>query len=68
MQLINKQIFGFAKIGFVGLGNMGLPMAANLAKSGHTILGFDTDTSKASICKENKVEFFSSLTEVARNA
>ncbi|WP_366141855.1 3-hydroxyisobutyrate dehydrogenase [uncultured Tateyamaria sp.] len=29
------------KIGFVGLGNMGAPMAANLAKAGHTVTGFD---------------------------
>ena len=29
------------KIGFIGLGNMGAPMAANLAES-HDVLGFDT--------------------------
>ena len=29
------------KIGFIGLGNMGGPMAANLAKEGHEVLGFD---------------------------
>ncbi|GAA6197303.1 3-hydroxyisobutyrate dehydrogenase [Pseudophaeobacter arcticus] len=29
------------KIGFIGLGNMGGPMAANLAKEGHDVLGFD---------------------------
>ncbi|KUP90867.1 3-hydroxyisobutyrate dehydrogenase [Tritonibacter horizontis] len=29
------------KIGFIGLGNMGGPMAANLAKAGHEVLGFD---------------------------
>ncbi|UWS09705.1 3-hydroxyisobutyrate dehydrogenase [Phaeobacter inhibens] len=28
-------------IGFIGLGNMGGPMAANLAKAGHTVTGFD---------------------------
>jgi 3-hydroxyisobutyrate dehydrogenase len=28
-------------IGFIGLGNMGGPMAANLAKAGHEVLGFD---------------------------
>ena len=31
-------------IGFIGLGNMGAPMAYNLAKAGHTVLGFDTET------------------------
>ncbi|HKL64523.1 MAG TPA: 3-hydroxyisobutyrate dehydrogenase [Roseovarius sp.] len=29
------------KIGFIGLGNMGGPMAANLAKAGHSVTGFD---------------------------
>jgi 3-hydroxyisobutyrate dehydrogenase len=29
------------KIGFIGLGNMGAPMAANLAKAGHEVAGFD---------------------------
>ncbi len=29
------------KIGFIGLGNMGGPMAANLAKAGHAVTGFD---------------------------
>ncbi|UWQ13468.1 3-hydroxyisobutyrate dehydrogenase [Aliiroseovarius sp. M344] len=29
------------KIGFIGLGNMGGPMAANLAKAGHEVAGFD---------------------------
>ncbi len=29
------------KIGFIGLGNMGAPMAANLAKAGHEVRGFD---------------------------
>ena len=30
------------KIGFIGLGNMGAPMAANLAAAGHDVAGFDT--------------------------
>ena len=29
------------KIGFIGLGNMGGPMARNLAAAGHEVLGFD---------------------------
>ena len=29
------------KIGFIGLGNMGGPMAANLAKAGHQVTAFD---------------------------
>ena len=28
-------------IGFIGLGNMGLPMAQNLQKAGHQVVGYD---------------------------
>jgi 3-hydroxyisobutyrate dehydrogenase-like beta-hydroxyacid dehydrogenase len=47
MRLVSKQLFSFSKVGFIGLGNMGLPMATNLTKKGFTVLGYDTDTSKA---------------------
>lgn len=30
-----------AKLGFIGLGNMGAPMAANLVRAGHDVTGFD---------------------------
>ena len=30
-----------ARIAFIGLGNMGLPMAENLVKAGHAVVGFD---------------------------
>jgi 3-hydroxyisobutyrate dehydrogenase len=30
-----------ATIGFIGLGNMGAPMAANLLKAGHAVTGYD---------------------------
>ena len=29
------------RIGFIGLGNMGMPMAANLAAAGHEVTGYD---------------------------
>jgi 3-hydroxyisobutyrate dehydrogenase len=32
-----------AKIGFIGLGNMGLPMAQNLIKAGHPVCGYDVN-------------------------
>src|SRR5664279_5056025 len=32
-----------ARIGFVGLGNMGLPMAVNLLKAGHQVEGVDVN-------------------------
>ena len=33
-----------AKIGFVGLGHMGFPMAINLVKAGHCVTGYDLRT------------------------
>jgi 3-hydroxyisobutyrate dehydrogenase len=36
-----------AKIGFIGLGNMGLPMALNLLKAGHQVDGFDVNAAAA---------------------
>lgn len=30
-----------SRIGFIGLGHMGLPMAVNLVRAGHEVLGFD---------------------------
>ncbi|WP_285399772.1 NAD(P)-dependent oxidoreductase [Lysinibacillus sp. fls2-241-R2A-57] len=32
------------KLGFIGLGNMGLPMSINLLKAGYTVYGFDTNS------------------------
>lgn len=34
-------------ITFIGLGNMGAPMATNLAKAGHTVRGYDVSGAKA---------------------
>ena len=55
------------KIGFIGLGNMGLPMAENLQKEGHEVTGFDikkninsnirTSKSIQEIVKGNKAIF-----------
>ena len=51
------------KIGFIGLGNMGAPMARNLAKAGHEVMGFDV----AAPAPEGVAEASSSA-EAARNA
>ncbi|MFJ7404625.1 MULTISPECIES: NAD(P)-dependent oxidoreductase [unclassified Lysinibacillus] len=32
------------KLGFIGLGNMGLPMSINLLRAGYEVFGFDTNT------------------------
>ena len=36
-----------ARIAFIGLGTMGLPMARNLAAAGHEIVGCDVDPARA---------------------
>lgn len=35
-----------ARIGFIGVGNMGGPMARNLAKAGHAVCAFDLDADR----------------------
>jgi 3-hydroxyisobutyrate dehydrogenase len=35
------------RVGFVGIGNMGWPMAANLARKGFAVVAFDKDASRA---------------------
>ena len=51
------------KIGFIGLGNMGGPMAANLAKAGYKVAGFDTQNVEI-----EGVENASSAVDVAKEA
>ncbi|PYF12833.1 3-hydroxyisobutyrate dehydrogenase [Rhodobacter viridis] len=51
------------KVGFIGLGNMGAPMAANLAKAGHRVMGFDL----AAPCPEGVAQA-KSIAEAARGA
>ncbi|QND23190.1 3-hydroxyisobutyrate dehydrogenase (plasmid) [Rhizobium leguminosarum bv. viciae] len=45
-----------ARIAFIGLGNMGGPMAANLVKSGHEVLGFDLAASVLKAAEESGVK------------
>ncbi|MGB5181910.1 MAG: NAD(P)-binding domain-containing protein, partial [Xanthobacteraceae bacterium] len=47
-------------IGFIGLGNMGAPMAANLVKSGDHVLGFDVVVAARQDCARLGVEIASS--------
>jgi 3-hydroxyisobutyrate dehydrogenase len=36
------------RVGFIGIGNMGAPMAANILKAGHQVVVYDTDATKRS--------------------
>jgi len=42
-------------IAFIGLGNMGNPMAANLVKAGHTVHGFDLVPENLTTARDNGV-------------
>ncbi len=44
------------KVAFIGLGNMGGPMAANLSTAGHEILGFDLNQEIAQKAAANGVK------------
>lgn len=45
-----------AAIGFIGLGNMGGPMAANLVKAGHAVKGFDMAAASLDAAAANGIE------------
>lgn len=57
-----------ALIGFVGLGNMGGPMAANLVKAGHKVRGFDLAAASLNEAASTGVETTKSLAEAVEGA
>jgi 3-hydroxyisobutyrate dehydrogenase len=57
------------RIGFIGLGNMGVPMAANLVRSGHDVMGYDIAAERAwSFAREHGARATASLAELAGHA
>lgn len=56
------------RIGFIGLGNMGGPMAANLAKAGFRVSGFDLSEAARAKAREQGVAIASSAREAAAGA
>jgi 3-hydroxyisobutyrate dehydrogenase len=57
-----------SKIAFLGLGNMGAPMAANLVKAGHAVEGFDlVDAAKATAASSG-VSIAPNARDAVRNA
>jgi len=53
------------KIGFIGLGNMGGPMAANVARAGHEVLAYDADAARlAQFAAETGARAAASLEEL----
>ena len=56
------------KIGFIGIGLMGLPMAKNLLKAGYELKAFNRTESKAEPLKEFGAEISSSIKDVVNGS
>jgi 3-hydroxyisobutyrate dehydrogenase len=56
------------KIGFIGLGNMGGPMAANLVKAGEHVLGFDVVATSREASAANGIEIAANARSAVENA
>jgi 3-hydroxyisobutyrate dehydrogenase len=54
-----------ATIGFIGLGNMGAPMAANLLKAGHHVVGYDIVANARDALAQNGGRAAASVAEAA---
>ncbi|MGA2510747.1 MAG: NAD(P)-dependent oxidoreductase [Candidatus Acidiferrales bacterium] len=56
------------RVGFIGIGNMGWPMASNIAKAGHQLMVFDLDSEKSSrFAREHNCQAAASLGEIAES-
>ena len=55
-------------IGWIGLGNMGRPMTANLVKAGHTVNGFDLMPEAVAAAVEHGVTAVKSIAEAVAGA
>jgi 3-hydroxyisobutyrate dehydrogenase len=56
------------RVGFIGIGNMGWPMARHIAEAGHELMVFDVDAAKsARFAQEFKCKAAAGLAEVAGN-
>ena len=57
-----------ATIAFIGLGNMGNPMAANLVKAGHVVRGFDLMAANLETARGNGLAIAASAAEAVAGA
>jgi 3-hydroxyisobutyrate dehydrogenase len=57
-----------ADIGFIGLGNMGGPMAANLVRAGHRVRGFDLVATAVEAASAKGIEPAASAAEAVQGA
>ena len=64
-RLVSKRLFS-SKVGFVGLGNMGLPMVRNLMKAGHSVTAFDIVDATCNVARDEGVTIKNSIGETAK--
>lgn len=57
-----------AKIGFIGLGAMGMPMASNLVRKGHTVFGYDISQKSVDRFVVHKGEGTKNIAELMLNS
>ena len=57
-----------SRVAFIGLGNMGLPMAVNLARAGHAVRGFDTSADSMERATVGGIEAASGIGAAVENA
>ena len=57
-----------ATVGWIGLGNMGGPMAANMVKAGHVVHGFDLNSEAVSAAAEAGIRPVTSIAEAVDGA
>jgi 3-hydroxyisobutyrate dehydrogenase len=55
-------------IAFIGLGNMGGPMAANLVKAGHTVTGFDLSPASCDQARSDGASIAASTIDAVKDA
>ena len=56
------------KIGFIGIGLMGLPMSKNILKAGYSLKAFNRSQNKAEVLKEFGAEITTSIDDVVKDS
>lgn len=59
---------GGKKVGFIGLGNMGLPMASNLNKAGFEVKGYDIGEKQRKSASEANIDVAASIADAVKDA
>ena len=56
------------RVGFIGTGRMGAPMARSLARAGHTVRAWNRSPERAEPLRSDRVEIASSVADAVRDA